>query len=149
MNQQRVGQDFFSARLETDVPKRMVPTVTFTARQCPVCLKWARILVRPPFNELQSEICVDFCEGDKKYPSAYVNFRGSWLKDGNAVVETLKGADGKDGTDGAPGGDGKDGAPGRDAPSREELRAILQELLAEERANRFWTKLFSRLRRRA
>ena len=50
-----------------------------------------------PIAELQSEICDDFCQGRAKYPSAYVSFQGSWLKDGNSVIETLKGANGKDG----------------------------------------------------
>jgi hypothetical protein len=125
--------DFFQNRLEVDVPKRVIPTVTFTARQCPVCLKWARILVRPPQNELQCEICVDFCQGNKRYPSAHESFRGSWLKDGNAVIETLKGADG------TPGRDGRDAAP----PSKQELKVLLREVLQEyldEQPKGFWRR---------
>jgi hypothetical protein len=127
---QRVGVDFFQARIQTDVPKRMVPTSTWTVRECPVCHKWARTLVKPSFNDFQSEICVDFCEGDKKYPSAYVSFRGSWIQDGHVVVETLRGSDGKDGRDGL-------------TPTREELVGLLKEVLREQG---FWRRLFGRIK---
>jgi hypothetical protein len=82
---------------------------------------------------LQSETCVDFCGGDAKYPGCYISFQGSWLKDGNSVIETLK---------------GESGPPGR-TPTKEELRSLLQELLDEEKAKGFWTKLFLRLHRRS
>ena|SRR5467141_3681267 len=138
--------DFLQMRIQTDVPKRMVPTVVFTARQCPVCQKWARTLVRPSYAELQSEICDDFCQGRAKYPSAYVSFQGAFVRDEHIIVETLRGSDGKDG---APGRDGIDAEP----PTREELTAlltaVLQEHLDKQRADRFWTKLFLRLRRRS
>jgi len=122
--------DFLQMRIQTDIPKRMAPTVTFTARQCPVCQKWARTLVRPSFAELQTEICDDFCDGSTKYPNSYVSFRGSWIRDGHVIVETLRGSDG------APGRDGKDASP----PTRQELRSLLQEILDEEKARGFWRK---------
>jgi len=134
--------DFLQMRIQTDVPSRMVPTVSFTAKQCPVCQKWARTLVRPSYTELQSEICVDFCEGNKKYPNAYVSFQGSWIKDGHAIIETLKG------NDGAPGVPGPPGVPGQ-PPTREELRALLTAVLQEhldKQPKGFWRKLFLRLR---
>ena len=142
MNQQHVGGDFFSARLETSVPQKMISTVSYTSRECPVCKRHARVLVRPPQHELPCEICVDHCEGDKKFPNSYISFKGSWLQDGYAVVQTIKGTDGKDGAPGVP------GPPGRDAsqPTKEELRALVREALEEGRANRFWRKLFFRLR---
>jgi hypothetical protein len=136
MNQQRVGQDFFSARLETNVPQRMISTVTFTSRQCPVCGRFARTLVRPPHHELQSEICDDFCDGRTKYPNSYVSFQGSWLKDGNVVIETLKGADGAIGPVGPP---GRDASP----PTKEELKEVFREVLREQG---FWRRLFGRIK---
>jgi hypothetical protein len=137
MNQQ--GQDFFSSRIQADIPKRMVPTSTWTVQKCPVCLKWARTLVRPPFNEFQSEICVDFCGADRLYPNAYVSFKGSWLQDGNAVVETLRGADGAIGPQGPKGENGKDAPP----PRREELVVLLKEVLREQG---FWRLLRGRIK---
>jgi hypothetical protein len=134
--------DFLQMRIQTDVPKRMVPTVAFTARQCPVCQKWAHILVRPSYAELQSEICDDFCQGRAKYPSAYVSFQGSCIENGHAIIETLKGNDGAPGVPGPSGRNGKDASP----PTREELRSLLQEILDEEKARGFWRK-FLRLRK--
>jgi hypothetical protein len=134
----RVGFDFFQARLETDVPIKMVPTVTYTARRCPVCEKWARTLVRPPQHELQCEICIDHCGGDAKYPSAYISFQGSWLRDGNSIIEALKGEIGPV---------GPQGPPGR-TPTEQELRVLLTAVLQEHRdrqwPRRFWRKLFGR-----
>jgi len=137
MNQQHVGHDFFQSRLQSsDVPKRTVSTVTYTSRECPVCKRFARTLVRPPQHELQCEICVDFCGGNVKYPNAYTSFQGSWIKDGNVLVETLRGSDGAPGVPGPPGREGKDAAP----PTRQELRSLLQEILDEEKARGFWRK---------
>src|SRR6266850_1626593 len=127
MNQQRVGGDFFSVRLETNVPQRMISTVTFTSRQCPVCGRFARTLVRPPHHEFQSEICVDHCDGLVKFPNSYLSFLGSWIKDGNAVVETLKGATGEVGPVGPQGPSGRDASP----PTRQELTIALQGLLEQ------------------
>src|SRR5260370_200138 len=133
---QHVGHDFFQSRLQSgDVPKRVISTVTSPSPQSPVCTNFPRALVRPPQHELQCEICVDFCEGNKKYPNAYVSFQGSWIKDGHAVIETLRGSDGAPGVPGPP---GRDASP----PTKEELRALLQELLDEEKARGFWRKFF-------
>lgn len=125
MNQQRVGIDFFQSRLESgDVPKRMVATVTYTSRECPVCGRHAKTLIRPSHDQLQSEICVDFCKGDQKYPNSHVSFRGSWIKDGNVIVETLRGQDGH-------------------SPTREELVSLLKQVLREQG---FFRLLFGRLK---
>ena len=108
---QRTGVDFFQARLQSgDVPQKVISTVTFTSRECPCCKRYARTLIRPPQNEMQSEVC-DFCEPGwrQKYPSAVVSFRGSWLRDGFSVIEALKGEPGPPGRD------------GKDAPTREEI----------------------------
>jgi hypothetical protein len=133
--------DFFSSRIQADIPKRMVPTSTWTVRECPVCHKWARKLVRPRFDEpLQSEICVDFCDGDKKYPNASLSFKGSWVQDGHSIIETLKGDQGDQGPV------GPSGAPGRDGltPTREELVLLVKEVL---RSLGFWRLLFGSRKR--
>jgi hypothetical protein len=121
---QRVGGDFFQARLQVSPPQKMVSTVTYTSRQCPVCGRYARTLVRPPHHVLQSDICVDFCEGDSKYPGSYVSFQGSWLKDGFSVVEALRGADGH-------------------TPTREELVSLFKDVLRELG---FWRLLLGRIK---
>src|SRR6266481_4067793 len=101
MNQQRVGHDFLSSRIETDIPKSTVPIITFLARECPVCKNLTRTLVRPSYAELQSEIGVECgCQGDKRYPAAYVSFQGSFVRDGHIIVETLRGSDGAPGVPG-------------------------------------------------
>src|SRR6266853_6011438 len=134
MNQQHVGHDFLSSRIKTDVPKMTVPTITFLARKCPVCKNLTRTLVRPPHVEFQCEIGVECgCQGDKRYPSAYISFQGSFIRDGHIIVETLRGADG------APGRDGKDAAP----PTREELISLLKGVLCEQG---FWRRLFGRIK---
>jgi len=136
---QHVGHDFFSSRIQTAIPKTTVPTITFLARECPVCKNLTRTLVRPSHAELQCEIGVECgCQGDKKYPSAYVSFQGAFVRAGHIIVETLRGSDG------ASGRDGKDAEP----PSREELRVLLTAVLQEHRdrqwPRRFWRKLFGR-----
>jgi len=137
---QHVGHDFFSTRIQTAIPKTTVPTITFLARECPVCRNVTRTLVRPSHAELQCEIGVECgCQGDKKYPSAYVSFQGSLVRDGHVIVETLRGADG---APGPPGRDGKDASP----PTKEELvvlfAAVLQEHRDRQWRRRFWRKLF-------
>jgi hypothetical protein len=144
---QHVGHDFFSSRIQTAIPKTTVPTITFLARECPVCRNVTRTLVRPSHAELQCEIGVECgCQGDKKYPSAYVSFQGSFVRDGHVIVETLRGSDGAPGVPGPPGRDGKDAAP----PNRQELKELLTDVLKEhldkQRLNGFWTKLFLRVR---
>lgn len=126
---QKVGVDFFQARLQSgDVPQKVISTVTFTSRECPCCKRYARTLIRPPQNEMQSEVC-DFCEPGwrQKYPSAVVSFQGSWLRDGFSVIEALKGVDGKDGH----------------TPTREELIVLLKEVLRDQS---FWRRLFGRIK---
>jgi hypothetical protein len=144
MNQQHVGHDFLSSRIEADIPKSRVPTITFLARECPVCKKLTRTLVRPSQTELQCEIGVECgCQGDTRYPSAYVSFQGSFVRNDHIIVETLRGSDGAPGVPGPP---GRDAAP----PNKQELKALLAEVLQEhldkQRANRFWRK-FAILRR--
>ena len=127
--------DFFQSRLQIDLPKRTAPTITFTAKECPVCKKLTRTLVRPTHTELQSEIGVECgCHGDTKYPSAYVSFQGSFVRDGHVIVETLRGSDG------TPGRDGKDAEP----PARQELIDLMKEVLREQG---FWRRLFVRKNR--
>ncbi len=135
---QHVGHDFFSTRIQAAIPKTTVPTITFLARECPVCRNVTRTLVRPSHAELQCEIGVECgCQGDKKYPSAYVSFQGSLVRDGHVIVETLRGSDGKDG---APGRDGKDAAPPNKQELKELLTDVFQEHLDKQRSNRFWRK---------
>jgi hypothetical protein len=134
---QHVGHDFFSTRIQTAIPKTTVPTITFLARECPVCRNVTRTLVRPSHAELQCEIGVECgCKGDKRYPSAYVSFQGSFVRDGHVIVETLRGSDGASGVPGPP---GRDASP----PTRQELKELLQEILDEERAKGFWRKFLT------
>src|SRR6266850_2512486 len=117
---QHVGHDFFSSRIQTAIPKTTVPTITFLARECPVCKNLTRTLVRPSYAELQSEIGVECgCQGDKKYPSAYISFQGTLVRDGHVIVETLRGSDGASGVP---------GPPGR-TPTEEELRLLFTAVL--------------------
>ena len=128
---QRVGTDFFQQRLAADIgPKKIQKTVIFTARKCPVCGRYARMLVRPSHDQLQSEICVDHCDGLTKYPRSYKSFEGKSIEDGEVVVQLIKGIDGKDGKDASP-------------PTREELVVLLKEVLQEQG---FWRRLFGRIK---
>jgi hypothetical protein len=131
---QRVGGDFFSSRIQADIPKKTLQTITFLARACPICGKATRTLIRPAQVELDSEIGVECgCHGDAKYPSAHISFQGSFVRDGHIIVETLRGSDG------SPGRDGKDAEP----PTRAELTSALQGLLEQTKGlRRLFLKIF-------
>ena len=90
--------NFFSSRIQADVPKATVPTITFTAKTCPICGKATRTLVRPPHVELDSEIGVECgCQGHIKYPSSIISFQGNFVREGHIIVESLRGLDGAPG----------------------------------------------------